>query len=250
MNNYTVAETFKLPSRGLIYDKPINPEVRLRSMTTEDEMRRLSPTDTPYKSMSEIIERCMVDKPEIHVYDMCLGDYQYLLHRLRVVTYGPDYKMAVRCPICGNVSSMVANLDLIEVYEYDDETFDSREIELPVTKKKVRINYQTPRMLDNINARAKEIIKKNPDVVGDPSYLLTIKALINSVDGVVLNEAKLESFIRTLPMRDTNTLIQFADKLNRKVGLDNEIHCHCSQCNNDIDTTFRITSEFFGPTID
>ena len=36
----TIFETFKLPSNGEIYEKPVNPEVTLRSMTTMEEMRR------------------------------------------------------------------------------------------------------------------------------------------------------------------------------------------------------------------
>jgi hypothetical protein len=65
---------------GLVYDKPINPVFKIRSMTTEEEMRRLAHTERPYKLLCDIIEECIVgDKPGISVYDMCLGDYQYLL---------------------------------------------------------------------------------------------------------------------------------------------------------------------------
>lgn len=60
--NYTIAESYVLPSKGLIYDKEVNPKIKLRSMTTEEEMRRLSPSDTPYKTMCDIIESCMLEK--------------------------------------------------------------------------------------------------------------------------------------------------------------------------------------------
>ena len=75
-------EEYSLPSKGQIYSVKFDPCVKLRSMTVADEMKRLTSTDSPYKNMSEIIESCLETKLPVSVYDMCLGDYQYLLHRL------------------------------------------------------------------------------------------------------------------------------------------------------------------------
>lgn len=78
--SFTITEDCTLPSLGLVYSKPVNPNVKLRSMTTEEEMRRLAHTERPYKVLCDIIEDCIVgDKLGISVYDVCLGDYQYLL---------------------------------------------------------------------------------------------------------------------------------------------------------------------------
>ena len=91
MSNITIQEEYSLPSKGMLYGKSFDPLVKLRSMTVAEEMKRLTATDYPYKNMSEIIDDCIINKLPISTYDMCLGDYQYLLHRLRVVTSGPDY---------------------------------------------------------------------------------------------------------------------------------------------------------------
>lgn len=245
----TITESYNLPSNGKIYKKPVKAEVTLRSMNTEDEMKRLSPSDTPYKVMSELIEGCMLEKPSISVYDMCIGDYQYLLHKLRIVTYGPEYKIGVRCPICGKIDTKKYNLDELELHEYDKSIDDLIEVVLPTSGKKLTLNFQTPRILDYISKRKKEILKKSPEAF-DPTYLLTLQSLIDTVDGEKLTETKLESLVRKLPMRDANMLIQISEKLNNKVGLDTNITVSCSQCGNNFDTTFRFTSEFFGPTID
>ena len=90
--DYTIMEGYELPSKGKIYAENVNPHIELRSMTARDEMKRLSPSSTPLKTLADIIEDCFIEKPAIHVYDMCLGDYEYLLHRLRIVTYGDSYK--------------------------------------------------------------------------------------------------------------------------------------------------------------
>ena len=76
--DYTIAQDFVLPSKGLIYNQSVNPNVKIRSMTTAEEMKRLAYTETPYKLMSEIIDDCLVTKPGISAYDMCLGDYQFI----------------------------------------------------------------------------------------------------------------------------------------------------------------------------
>ena len=93
MTNYTIGNQYTLPSLGKVYDKQINPQITLRSMTIEDEMKRLNHADRPYKVMCEIIDDCLIEKLGISSYDMCLGDYQFLLHKLRVVTYGKEYKL-------------------------------------------------------------------------------------------------------------------------------------------------------------
>lgn len=249
-SNFTISESYILPSKGLIYDRPIDPHVTLRSMTTAEEMKRLSPTETPYKVMSEIIEDCLVKKLEIPVYDLCIADYQFLMHKLRVVTYGPDYKMAVQCPNCGEVSMTTINLDSIPITEYDDSVRELMTVKLPQSDKTVEIRIQTPRSIEEANTRTKDIKKKMKDLVYDPGFLVTIQSIIKTVDGQVLNPAALELFVRKMPMKDANILLQAAKKLNGKVGLDTEVLAKCGQCGYDVVTTFRFTSEFFGPTVD
>ena len=123
MTDYTVAHDYTLPSEGKVYDKEVNPHVKLRSMTTAEEMKRLNHTDRPYKSMSEIIDDCLVDKIGISSYDMCIADYQYLLHKLRIVTYGPNYKISSTCPYCGSQNVHNIDLDSLSLVPFDEEEY-------------------------------------------------------------------------------------------------------------------------------
>lgn len=243
----TIVESFTLPSKGLIYDTPIDPNVSLRSMTVMEEMRRLAPSETPYKIMADIIEDCMQEKPKIHIYDMCLGDYQFLLHKLRVVTYGPEYKMTISCPNCGEIVESTADLDSIEVFEYDDTYSDLTKLTLPVSNKLIELKYQTPRDLDDIARKKKEMQRKTKLNV-EYGLLFTTISLIKSVDGRVLNPIQLEDFVKKLSMKDVTAIISRAEELNRKVGLDTRVITKCNQCGYEMVSTFRITSEFFGPT--
>ena len=122
--NYTIGEGMELPSKGKIYDVKVDSHVELRSMTARDEMKRLSPSTARFKVLADIIEGCMIEKPAIHVYDMALGDYEYLLHRLRIVTYGDEYKIAVKCSNCGDIVETTAHLEELKVTEFDEAKFE------------------------------------------------------------------------------------------------------------------------------
>lgn len=247
--NSTIVETFTLPSKGLIYKNPIEPTFSIRSMTTMEEMKRQSPSDTPYKLLSDIIEDCMSPAPKIHVYDMCISDYQFLLHKLRIVTYGNEYKMMIQCPNCGQIVESTANLDSLVVNEYDDTYLDLLNITLPVTNKQILLKYQTPRDLDNITYKNKEMQRKHKSNL-DFSLLYTLVSLIDKVDGQVVEPLALEEFVKKLPMKDVNFLLKSARKMNEKVGIDTSIIAKCSKCGYEAVTSFRQSSEFFGPTED
>lgn len=219
-------------------------------MTVNEEMQRLGSTSRPYEQMQSIIDACLVDNPGISQYDMCLGDYQYLLHKLRVTTYGPEYRSTSTCPYCGCRNEQTINLDDMEVFEYSEDVQKYFELDLPQTKKHIKLRMQTPRILDSIAERAKEIKKKQKDLKGDPAFSLTIQSLIAEVDGSVPSQLSLEEFVKSLPMGDCNCIMQYSEKLNERIGLDTDIECLCDICGLSYTSSFRVEPEFFRPSID
>lgn len=251
MTDYTIANDYTLPSEGKVYNKEINPQFKLRSMTTMEEMKRLNHSDRPYSAMSEIIDDCLVEGPDISAYDLCVADYQYMLHKLRIVTYGPNYKVDSTCPYCGTVNKSVLNLDTLPVIPFNKEIFDTySEIILPVTEKKIKLKMQTPRILDQISFKTKEERRRNPNLKGDPAFLFTLESLIDTIDGEKPEQFRLTPFIQKLPMMDTNYLLRAAQKLNTSFGLESELLHTCKICGLDYTSNFRTTAEFFGPSID
>ena len=248
----TVVEFFQLPSKGLIYGEGIElDKFKMRSMTTVEEMKRLSHSEDAYRLISEIIDDCVLGNLGVSAYDMHIGDYQYMLHRLRVVTYGSEYKVTTQCPFCGHTDTYSIDLDSLNVLEYNEEEFKKySKFILPTCKQEVEIRFQTPRMIDKVNARKKDILKKNPKFEGDPALLLTVCSLIKTLDGKVQDPIKLEQKVRQMSMADTNKILQYGMKLNSKIGLQATIPNICSGCGVDYNTPFRLTSEFFGPTYD
>ena len=220
MDNWTLAEEFTLPSEGKIYpaEKKVNAKVKLRSMTTEEEMKRLGHSPYVYKMFSDMIDDCLIEKPGISAYDMCLGDYQFLLYRLRQVTYGADYKIQSVCPYCGELEKMTIDLNSLEIHSFNDSIGKSLEFQLPVSKKLIKLRWQTPRMLDEIEKLTKEENSKSSDSI-ESAVLYNVMYLIDTIDGVVYDDVKKELFVRHLPMRDTNYILQKAKESLSKIGL-------------------------------
>lgn len=251
MDGYTIAEEYTLPSLGKVYSTKVNPVVKLKSMTTEHEMKRLSPSERPNKNLCEIIDDCFVENPGISAYDMCLADFQFLLYKLRIVTYGTSYPVDTTCPFCGSVTDDVIKLDELEVTQFNGQDFSELiEFVLPKTQKKVKLRMQTPRMIDNVTIRNKELQKKSKGKSGDSAFLFTLQEIVDTVDGQELDPVKKEDFLRKLPMMDTNYIMKKAQKLVESFGMNTVVERTCPVCGLDYRSSFRINGEFFGPSID
>lgn len=250
MEDYTIAEEYQLPSKGKVYSKEINSNIKIRSMTTEEEMKRLGPSPYVYKKFSNIIDDCLIEKPGVSAYDMCVGDYQFLLYRLRAVTYGDDYSIDSICPYCGSINHLTIDLSKLKVNTYSDELKKYMEFELPRSKKLIKLKLQTPRMLDEVNKKCKELEAHSSSIDSEPAILFNIMSLIESVDGVILPEVKLENFVRKLPMQDANYILQNSKNLVTAIGIDTTFNCDCNSCKKEYKSSLPITGEFFGPSID
>ena len=242
-----ITEEYTLPSKGLVYNKTFDPTFEIRSMTLADELKRLSPSNNVYKHMSEIIDNCLVKKFPISAYDLCMGDYIFLLHKLRVVTYGTEYKLSYTCPFCGEQSTDSINLDEMSVKEFDESVNQLRVITLPTSGLEVVLRLQTPRDLDNISRKVREDRIKFPD--GDSQELsYMIESYIDTVNGEGLDPILGRDTLKTLGMKDINYLVNAANELNDSIGVDSNMLLHCENCGREVYVPFRYTDEFFRPS--
>jgi predicted RNA-binding Zn-ribbon protein involved in translation (DUF1610 family) len=218
-------------------------------MTARDEMKRLSPSSTPLKTLADIIEGCCVEKPAIHVYDMSLGDYEFLLHKLRIVTYGEDFKVALRCPECGETIEAVAKLGQLEVKEFDEEEIKNiQNFTLPKSGRIVTLNFQSPRILEEMEVKVKDMKRRYKNATIDFETLVRLLVNIDLIDGEKKSEHDLESIVTNLPAMDLQKILNNIDKLNKQIGLDNILYLTCPKCAEEVTTFFRFGPEFFRPT--
>lgn len=245
--DYTISETFSLPSAGALYGIS-SPLVTLRSMTTQEEMKRLSPSDLPYKNMCEIIDDCIVDEISISSYDMCMADYQFLLQKLRIVTYGKDYNLTSTCPYCGCTNKDILDLTTLVSKEYSEDVRKYLEIDLPQSKTHVTLGLQSPRCIDSATYNTKEY-KKRTDTKIDQTPVFMLQELITMINGEAPNKLHLADWIRKLPMRDTNILLASVDRANKSFGINLTLHCVCDLCGVEYNTILRGDREFFRPSL-
>lgn len=247
--NYPITLDCVLPSKGLIYGAGIDPNIKLRSMTTVDEMRRLSKSENQYQNMAEMIDDCILSEVGMSSYDMCVADYKYLLYMLRVVTYGEIYKINTQCPYCGFTDTEEVNISELEVTTLDEVDNSALKFTLPKSGHEVELNYQTPRMLDNITKAIKSSKQRKNKSPFDETLLFSLYHLVKTVDGKILDPIQKEDWIKALPMIDTNTIISKSDKFNIMFGLNTDIDFVCGLCDNTSPLNIRITSEFFRPAL-
>lgn len=248
MVNAKIAETFILPSQGKVYEEEVNPEVILSSMTTKHEMLRLSTNENSQKLMCDILDDCIKSDLGISAYDLCLPDYQFLLYKLREVTFGNEYDMSGICPYCGARNEIHMNLDDVEVIEFSDDVTALTDIILPMTDSELTLTLQTPRMLDTINRQVRQARKRSKNKENS-TILYTILNSIVTKDGESFSQIQEEQWVRNLPLADTNVIVSTIDKLNTSFGLTMQVDHVCDVCGEDITVPFRVNDTFFRPTI-
>lgn len=248
MTNARIVEEFTLPSNGEIYeDVKVDPEVTLGSMRAKHEMLRLSATEESNRIMSEIIDDCLETDLGISSYDLCLGDFQFLLFKLRIVTFGADYELTGKCPFCGFDQDVKINLDELDVKYFPADFNDYKTLVLPVSGQEIKLGYQTPRMLDRINVKIKEFRRKNRGEDINPVILFNILSVLESVDGEDMDAFELQEWVMDLHLADANAIVNRIDEMNNAIGMDLESHQICTICGTDFIVPFRINETFFRP---
>ena len=242
-----IVEECDLPSGGIIYEDEVDPHVVLSSMKTKHEMLRLSSTDDSNRVMAGIIDDCLESDLGISSYDLCLGDFYYLMLKLRVATFGPEYGVGAVCPLCMFEQTAKFDLDELDVQSYDEGIEELMTLTLPISESKVKLGFQTPRILDRINSKSKEYRRKHSDTDENPVVLYTIMSAILEIDDEQPNPFALEEWVKDLPLADCQAIINRIEKMNDSIGVDLYSDTTCKVCGRNYKVPFRITGEFFRP---
>ena len=249
MSDARIVEEFYLPSQGLIYEGiEVDPSGMISSMKAKHEMLRLSVTDGSHKIMAEILDDCLESDLGISAYDLCLGDYQYLLFKLRVVTFGNEYTLRGKCPFCGFEQSTTVDLDALETKEYTEEYEKLKTVYLPSTEQTITLTYQTPRMLDRIQTKVREYRRRHENTDENPVLLFNIMSCITEVDGEAPNRVFLEDWVKDLPLSDALLIIDNIDSMNNAIGTNLSYLTNCRICGTEYFVPFRVNETFFRPS--
>lgn len=246
----TITESYMIPSAGskIYQDLGFPDTFTLRAMTTLEEKMRLSSSDGS-KVIPQIIKACCMNSEAIpDLRRLKIFDLQFLMYKLRVVTYGPKYEVSITCPYCGKTNKFEIDLDTIPVNEVPDNFVEPFEIgPLPVNGDILGCRFITTLDYDDISREARRIMNKYPDYVGDPEFILKWNYILLSKNGEDMSVREIQPYIEGLNAKDLRYLESKYDKLNSSFGLDLSMVEKCSNCDNDIEFTLPMTSEFFRP---
>lgn len=249
-NQAAVTETYTLPSKNILYGDEFGSEVTIRSMTTFEEKMRLG-NQGFWRTMCNILDAVVIAPKGYESKYMTLFDFYFLMYKMRTVSYGPTYKVSVKCPNCGKNEIVAVNLDDLEVVYLPDDFVEPFKIG-PLPRSKDTLECRFTRVADQINMekRAKEILDKYPDYQGDPEYILGIAAQIVSINGETKTPPEIEKYVEQMPAMDSAYYFQAYQRVSKDVGLNTLCTGTCSACGEELKFSLPFNSEFFRPTFD
>lgn len=246
----TVQEVYQLPSLGKLYGPDFPSEVSVRSMTTFEEKMRLG-SQGFFRTMSNILDAVVSFPDNFKSTDLTVFDFYFLMYKMRAVSYGPTYKVSVRCPHCGKQVVCKVNLDDIVVDYLEDSSNEPITIgPLPRSGDKIDCRFLRVKDLIYNDKRSKEILRMYPDYEGDPLYILEKTSRVVALNGASINSGEAQMYVEQMPALDSAYFDQAYAKLTDKVGMHNDCHEECPECGEVIDFGLSFSSEFFRPTFD
>lgn len=244
-----ITETYTLPSRGRLYGEDYPSEVTIRSMTTFEEKMRLG-SQGFIRTMCNLLNAVVVEPEGFSAEDLTLFDFYFLIYKMRVVSYGPEYRVVVTCPVCKKKTTIKVNLDELKVNYLPDDAVEPFKIgPLPRTGDMLYCKHQRVRDLINIERKSKEILDKSPEYQGDPSYILNIVSEIYAIGEEEKLPYEIEMYVEDMPAMDSAYLDQKYRAETSELGLSTECEGTCS-CGEELVFNLPFTGEFFRPTFD
>jgi hypothetical protein len=243
-------ESVPLPSRGVIYpvDGPLHGQetIDIKPMTAKEE--DILTSRAYIKSgtvLTKLLQSCITNK-SINPDTLISGDRNALLVSLRITGYGADYDVEVDCPECSTKSKQTFDLSQLQIKRLEidpvvqgDNLF---EVQLPVTKKTVRVKFLTGH--DERDMMITNERKKKSGMKVETSITDRLMRSIVSVEGVS-DKNKISFFVKNLPARDSLSLRRFLDK--NEPGIVMKSWMSCPSCHEQSEVGLPMGASFFWP---
>lgn len=218
-------ETFvDVPSKSKFYN---GAKIKIRPMTFEDEKSMVMAKKNKSDVINVLLSRCVQG---VNVQDLLLVDKLYLILKLREISYGDSYSATVNCMKCSGENRLTFSLSDLPVQELDDSIQEETEIELPVTKVKLKIRIPT---------------------ISDEKYLNTDTGLFDNLWRFVISINGLEDPVviakvledKRMPLKDIHAI---SDLVSLKdFGVQTTVRFDCDKCSQPNIIGLPIGPDFF-----
>ncbi len=246
-SKYTIQETIKLPSRGLIY-KGIPESFSMRPMSVS-ELSMLYGGSNTMNALDDILAS-VISEENFPIEDLISADKVYLAYMLRAITFGEEYKAKVYCPKCKKTKDVSFSLiEDIKVNYLEDNFENPRNIgKLPICGDEVTLKLLTTKDITRVFNRAQEIREQFDDYKGEPIYPLMIASQIATVNGKKKQSRELEDYVMDLHAVDNLYIDKKISEV--KVGPVTPVEVECPTCGGTLEVTVNIAEDFFRPQLE
>lgn len=237
-----------LPSKGLLNPEIPEGKVTQRCMMVADQKFLSGSNVSGGSQVRQLLQRTIKEPESFDVSSLSLPDTLFLLFKLRVLSYGTEYKFKTRCPECGSKIDLTVDLSELEVETLEEGFQDNLSVVLPNRGDTVYTKIMTNADMDEIDKEIKRRKRKNPN--DDSEYILRI---VYSIEKIKLAKEKtelthpidIERYVNSLTDYDASAIIATRDDLT--FGINPVINTVCPECHEDIEIAIAFSGEFFRP---
>lgn len=238
--------TVTLPSKGILYNGLIPSEISLRGMTTRDE--KILYASQSGNVFQRILKNCIIQPKDLDPNKLIAADELYLVLQLRMLTYGPEYKVDAVCPECGQVNTYTVNLGELDVNYLDDDFTEPIMVTLPRCGDTLGLKILRNEDSEFIDRYAKKFAKQFNQNVREVEYECRIAKYISTINGKAVDFGQAKNYVENMMSRDSAEIRSALNKI--LVGVDTTITQTCMSCGEEFTFNMPLTSEFFRPTFE
>ena len=218
--------SLELPSRGKAYIQSTG-SVEIRPFTYEDEraLRSIKNVKKAEQTVANLVKACVRGLD----YDsMTVEDKNYILFKLREISYGDEYTIEASCPHCEAKNRLAVNISQIHVNYAPDDYQEPITVTLPDTKQDVV--FVTPRC-------------SHEYFLGDlAEFTDNMWQLMVSV-GEYKDERIKREFLKATTVRDVAFLREKI--LEERYGMQKQMSYECAGCGAVNESIIPFTESFF-----
>lgn len=244
-NQVYPTEMVDLPSKGIFYpeNSPLRSgQIELKYMTTKEE-DILTSTNLIQKGvvLDKLMDSLIVTKG-VKSADLLIGDLNAVMVAARILGYGKDYTVGIKCPSCSDTIEETVDLTSLKtINEPASDTPKQISVVLPVSKAEVTLKILSRGDELGIDKEVKAL-KKASDTSSE--FSARLRSMITSVNGDT-NKGTIWKFVENMLVRDSRFI---RDSYKEHVpDVDFDIPVSCDACGVSSTVRLPIGTSFFWP---
>jgi rRNA maturation protein Nop10 len=216
----------QLPSRGKAYvDCDESVMIRPFTFAEEKKLRSIRKATQGAQVINSLIEDCVEG---LDLASMTLEDKNYIIFKLREISYGDEYTINATCQECEAENKLVVNISEVPVKYASDDYQEPFRVVLPDSKQEVR--FVTPRCKD-------EAYLENAEKLMDNLWRFALSV------GEYSEEKVIKAFFEKTTVRD---IVFFREELSKeRYGMEKAMSYECAACGEVTRSMIPFTESFF-----